>query len=248
MISARRLIRVRPATCHGRQVQRTGQLELLVRQHRKRQMQPRRHFGLVGVALRRQPEHLPGAGRLEVGKEIAERAGLRRAAARTRNHVPVVDQADLAGLAGAGIGEHDGAAGKRRQVDRSIVGGDAGGRTGFSCPSDARRRHRPSAPGSCSSRLRAGSSGSSFRSPFETSLRGGALRRRTMSPAVSSFETRDGSLAQDEANHLPPRPQQAAFFPAPVALFLALALVVQLLALGDRQQQFRPAALVEIEL
>src|SRR5512138_3406475 len=47
---------------------------------------------------------------------------------------------------------------------------------------------------------------------------------------------------------LPPRAHQAALFAAPVALLRGLALVVQLLALGDRQQQLRPAALVEIEL
>src|SRR5438105_15724866 len=38
-----------------------------------------------------------------------------------------------------------------------------------------------------------------------------------------------------------PRPHQAALLPAPVALLLAFALVVQLLALGDRQQQFGAA-------
>src|SRR6185369_11812635 len=41
-----------------------------------------------------------------------------------------------------------------------------------------------------------------------------------------------------------PRPHEAAFFPAPVALLFGLALVVQLLALGDRQQQLGAAALV----
>src|SRR5258708_4813842 len=47
---------------------------------------------------------------------------------------------------------------------------------------------------------------------------------------------------------LSPRPQQAALLPAPVALFLALALVVQLLALGHRQQQLGAAAFVEVKL
>src|SRR5579871_3628164 len=44
------------------------------------------------------------------------------------------------------------------------------------------------------------------------------------------------------------RAQQAAFFAVPVALALGLALVVQLLAFGQRQLDFRPALLVEIEL
>ena len=73
------------------------------------------HLGLVGVVLRRQAEHVVGAGGFQLGEQVAERAGLRRAAARAGDHVPVVDQADLAGLAGAGIGEHHGAARQRRQ-------------------------------------------------------------------------------------------------------------------------------------
>ncbi len=45
------------------------------------------------------------AGGLEIGEQIAECAALRRAAARTGDHVPVIDRADLAGAAGARIGE-----------------------------------------------------------------------------------------------------------------------------------------------
>jgi len=41
---------------------------------------------------------------------------------RAGDHVPIIDQADLAGLAGAGIGEHDEAARQRRQRDRRVVG------------------------------------------------------------------------------------------------------------------------------
>src|SRR5262245_29851407 len=67
------------------------------------------------------------------------------------------------------------------------------------------------APGSCSSRLPANSSGS-------------------CSPRLS------------------PRAHQAALFAAPVTLLGGLALVVQLLALGDRQQQLGAATLIEIEL
>src|SRR5258708_37268025 len=41
---------------------------------------------------------------------------------------------------------------------------------------------------------------------------------------------------------------QAAFFARPVALLLGLALVVQLLALGERELDLGPALVVEIEL
>src|SRR6266404_2052214 len=87
-------------------------------------MQPGRHLGLIFVALCRQAENVPGAGGLELGKQVAERAGLRRAAARPRNHVPIVDQRDLAGLAGPWIGKHHGAPPQRRQRYRGIVGGN----------------------------------------------------------------------------------------------------------------------------
>src|SRR5213079_1626438 len=83
------------------------QLQFLVRQHRKRQMQPRGHLGLVLAALRRKAEDVTGASRLQFRELVAERAGLRRAAARSRDHVPVVDQRDLAGFTGTWIGEHD---------------------------------------------------------------------------------------------------------------------------------------------
>ena len=75
-------------------------------------MQPRRHFGLVFIGLGRQPEHMRRAGRLQLGEQIAKRTGLRRAAARARDHVPVIHQRNLAGLAGARITEHDDAAGQ----------------------------------------------------------------------------------------------------------------------------------------
>src|SRR5262245_17909076 len=45
-------------------------------------------------------------------------------------------------------------------------------------------------------------------------------------------------------NALSARPHQAALLPAPIALLLAFALVVQLLALGDRQQQLGAAPLI----
>ena len=80
-------------------------------------MQPRRHLGLVRIALRRKTEHLGSARSLQLGKQIAKCASLRGATARAGDHVPVVDQRDLAGLAGAWIGKHHGAAGERRQCD-----------------------------------------------------------------------------------------------------------------------------------
>ena len=43
---------------HGRQIQGARQRQLLVREHRERQMQPRGHLGLVRVALGREAEHL----------------------------------------------------------------------------------------------------------------------------------------------------------------------------------------------
>ena len=70
------------------------------------------------------PNTCSGAGGLQLREQVAERAGLRRAAPRAGNHVPVVDQADLAGLAGPRIGEHHGAPGQRRQHHRGIVGGN----------------------------------------------------------------------------------------------------------------------------
>ncbi|MGY4488616.1 hypothetical protein ACVWWR_007807 [Bradyrhizobium sp. LM3.2] len=107
---------------HGRQIQGARERQLLVRQHRERQMQPRGHLGLVRVALGREAEHLRGAGGLQFGEQIAKRAGLRRATAGAGNHVPIVDERDFAGLAGAWIGEHHGATGERRQRHRSVVG------------------------------------------------------------------------------------------------------------------------------
>src|SRR5436309_8539395 len=61
----------------------------------------------------------------------------------------------------------------------------------------------------------------------------------------SGTHSRDPLVRNDES---PPRPQQAALFPAPIALLLALALVVQLLAFRYRQQQLGAAALVEVKL
>src|SRR5690242_4303706 len=99
-------------------------------------------------------------------------------------------------------------------------------------------------PGSCSSRLRAGFSGSLFHSP-SSSLRGALATKQSISRPGAVGLLR---FARNDDCRLSPRPHQAALLPAPVAFLFALALVVQLLALGDRQQQLGAAALVEIEL
>ena len=107
---------------HGRQTKRVGQLQVLIRQHRKRQMKSRGHFGLVGVVLGGETENMRSSRRLQFGEEIAEGARLRRTTPRTRDHVPIVDQRDLAGLAGARIGENHAAPGKRREGHHGVVG------------------------------------------------------------------------------------------------------------------------------
>src|ERR1044071_4229263 len=56
------------------------------------------------------------------------------------------------------------------------------------------------------------------------------------------------SAAFSGADALPLLPQQASLFAIPVALLLGLALVVQLLALGERQLDLGAALVVEIEL
>src|ERR1700733_1886214 len=63
-----------------------------------------------------------------------------------------------------------------------------------------------------------------------------------------SFETHRFATLLRMRNNLSPRPQQTALFPAPIALLFALAFVVQLLALGDREQNLGTAAFVEIKL
>src|ERR1700741_1714089 len=60
---------------------------------------------------------------------------------------------------------------------------------------------------------------------------------------------REGKPLHTFPDHaLAPRPHQAALLPAPIALLHGLALVVQLLALGERELEFRAAALVEVKL
>ena len=108
---------------HGRQPHRLGERQLGVRQQRERQVQPLDGFALIGGVLRGQPEHARRARLDQHLVQVAESAALRRAAPGTRDHVPVVDERGLAGLARARIGEHDDAAGELRQRDLRAVGG-----------------------------------------------------------------------------------------------------------------------------
>src|SRR5271165_5362001 len=65
---------------------------------------------------------------------------------------------------------------------------------------------------------------------------------------IASLPPRLDRCAYAHAPGLSPRPHQAALLPAPVALLHRLALVVQLLALGERELQLGAAALVEVKL
>ncbi len=107
-----------PGDHHGRQPHRGREREMRVRKHRKRNVQARDHLALIRRILRRQPEHMIRAGRFQVRMKVAKRTGLRRAAPRARDHVPVVGEADLAGLAGPRIRKQHDTAGQRRQIDR----------------------------------------------------------------------------------------------------------------------------------
>src|SRR5207248_11672214 len=55
-------------------------------------------------------------------------------------------------------------------------------------------------------------------------------------------------IAPSARSILSPRPQQPALLPAPVALLLGFAFVVQLLAFRDRQQELGATAFIEIKL
>jgi hypothetical protein len=91
---------------HGGKAQHVGERQLLVREQREGQVETLGRFALIGAVLARQAEHACGAGFEQHLMQIAECAALRGAAPRPGYHVPVVDERDLAGLAGARIGEH----------------------------------------------------------------------------------------------------------------------------------------------
>src|SRR5262245_7144805 len=60
--------------------------------------------------------------------------------------------------------------------------------------------------------------------------------------------TRPAHPARLSTGPLPSRAQQAAFLAPPVTLFHGFTLVVQLFALGDREQEFRPSPFIEVKL
>jgi hypothetical protein len=84
-------------------------------------VEPLHHLPLVRGVLRREPEHAR-AERGELGVQIAEATGVRRAAARAGDRVPVGDQRGFAGPSGARIREHDDQPRDRREVDAASVG------------------------------------------------------------------------------------------------------------------------------
>ena len=92
-----------------------------VGQNRERQVQPLDRLALVAGVLGRKPVEPRDIERLQLGKMIAERARLRRAAARPRDGVPPVGRR-LPGLAGARIDVDDRAAAELRQIDRASIG------------------------------------------------------------------------------------------------------------------------------
>src|SRR4051794_34070640 len=67
--------------------------------------------------------------------------------------------------------------------------------------------------------------------------------------SIMNIRAADGfCCATHPTNGLPSRTQQPALLARPIAFFLALAFVVQLLALGDGQQQLGAAALIKVKL
>ena len=79
-------------------------------------MQPLDCFALVVAILRREAVELLHAEPFELGEMVAERARLRRAAARSRDRIPAIGRR-LPGHAGARIDVDDGAARELRQID-----------------------------------------------------------------------------------------------------------------------------------
>jgi len=82
----------------------------------ERKVKPLGELALVRRLLGAQAEDLD-AELPEVPGEVAEGAGLGRAAPRSGDEVPVLHERRLARLSGARIGEDDGAAGDGREVD-----------------------------------------------------------------------------------------------------------------------------------
>ena len=98
-----------------------GEIEVFIRQDRKRQMQSFGCFALIDGILRRQPEHLGNSQRLQVGKMIAKTARLRRATPRAGNVIPARRSID-ARHSGARIDIKHSATFELRQVHPRIIG------------------------------------------------------------------------------------------------------------------------------
>ena len=112
-----RLSRVMPATVKVGSLSARASSSFGIGQHRERQVQPLDRLALIAGVLRRQAEELRHAEPLELGEMVAERARLRRAAARARDLVPAVGRR-LPGHAGARIDVDHRAAAQLGQIDR----------------------------------------------------------------------------------------------------------------------------------
>lgn len=109
-----------PGNGVSRKAESVGQLEISIAQKREGQSQPFDHFELVLRRLRREPGH----GRARIPKVrcmVAEAARLRRAAAGTRNEVPVGRERRLSRPSSAGVGvKKEPISALRRQVDAQL--------------------------------------------------------------------------------------------------------------------------------
>ena len=105
----------------GGQRERPREAEPLVAQQLERQVEPVHGLALVRGVLCAEAEHAgPAGGQLSV--VVAERARLRRAAARARDLVPAPGRV-LVGAARARVHVHDGLAGEPGQVHEATRGG-----------------------------------------------------------------------------------------------------------------------------
>ena len=116
MTSAMRLSSVMPATVKvGSSIARAS-ARPSIREQREKAVEALDCLALIGGILRRKAVKTADAEQLELGEMIAERARLRRAAARAGNGIPAVGRG-LSGHACARIDVDHRAAGELRQVD-----------------------------------------------------------------------------------------------------------------------------------
>jgi hypothetical protein len=105
----------------GRQLQRPGEFQMFVGQDGKRKVQAFCGLFLVGGILRRQAEQVINAEVFQFRELVAERARLRRAAPRARDHVPTIGVGD-AGSARSGVGVDHGASAQGGKIDSRSIG------------------------------------------------------------------------------------------------------------------------------